>query len=89
MTCLTMSLREVAAAIGISADWLYRHLGRLEQEHAFPPPVPGLIRRRWNRAAIEAWLNRAPGPEPPVVPLADDDELARWAAELDRRAAAL
>jgi predicted DNA-binding transcriptional regulator AlpA len=83
-----MSLREVAAAIGISADWLYRHLSRLQEDHGFPEPVPGLTRRRWNRAAVEAWLNRAPGP-PPTPPPTDDYELARWAAELDRRAAAL
>ena len=41
MTCPTMSLREVAAAIGISADWLYRHLRRLQQDHGFPEPVRG------------------------------------------------
>jgi hypothetical protein len=40
---------------------------RLEADHGFPPPVPGLG-RRWNPAAIEGWLAALGGGFPPTDP---------------------
>jgi predicted DNA-binding transcriptional regulator AlpA len=83
-----LSLGEIAAAMGVSRDWLYRHVRRLERDHGFPSSVPGLPNRR-DPAAIEAWQNRAQGTPVPADPSATgDDELSRWTVELDRRAAA-
>lgn len=51
---LTLTLAEVAALLGKSTDWLYRHRSELERDHGFPPPIPLL--RVWERAAVVRWL---------------------------------
>jgi len=45
---------QVAQLLGHSADWFSRHRAQLEAQ-GFPRPVPG-CGRRWDPAAIEAWL---------------------------------
>jgi hypothetical protein len=50
---------------------------RLEADHGFPPPVPGLG-RRWNPAAIEAWLAAQAGGQPDQqAPSAEDVLISR------------
>jgi hypothetical protein len=50
---------------------------RLEEDHGFPPPVPGLG-RRWNPAAIEAWLAQQAGGMPAQdAPSAEDILITR------------
>jgi predicted DNA-binding transcriptional regulator AlpA len=51
---------QVADRLGISPAAFAQRRRRLEDDHGFPPPVPGLC-RRWNPAAIEAWLARQAG----------------------------
>jgi hypothetical protein len=50
---------------------------RLEADHGFPPPVPGLG-RRWNPAAIEGWLASQGGGLPDhQAPSAEDVLISR------------
>lgn len=37
-------------------DWFYRNRARLEAEHGFPRPIPGLRELWYDPEAIEAWL---------------------------------
>jgi hypothetical protein len=39
---------------------------RLEEEHGFPPPVPG-VGQRWDPLAIEAWRRRIRGEAAPAL----------------------
>lgn len=78
---LTWSTAEVAAALGVSRGWLYRH-GRALHAAGFPAPLP--IVRRYDPAAVRAWIASQRGEEPPDPPAEDD--IAGWAAHLDRRA---
>ena len=50
---------QVAQRLGISPAAFAQRRRRLE-DAGFPPPVPGLC-RRWNPAAIEAWLDQQAG----------------------------
>ncbi|WP_133251487.1 helix-turn-helix transcriptional regulator [Zavarzinia aquatilis] len=82
-----MTAAEVAALLGHALGWFYRERRRLEAA-GFPPEVRGL-RNRWDRAAIEAWLDgQLPARQAPPAAHGDaDPELAQWAAILDGRAA--
>ena len=84
------SLDELAALIGRSRDWLYRHRRRLEDKEGLPKPILPGGRMRWHRASIDAWLARHhPQAQPlraanddaaPVIPAGDGewtDYLAR------------
>jgi hypothetical protein len=71
---------QVAEALGLTPGAFSARRRRLEEEHGFPPPVAG-VGRRWDPAAIEAWLD-AQRPRK----LAGGEDLA---AELVRRAHAL
>lgn len=53
-----LTARQVAAMLGLdSAAAFYRRRARLEDDHAFPLPLPTSLRNmRWRRDLIEAWL---------------------------------
>lgn len=53
-----MPLAELAARLGRSRDWLYRHRNRLHADDGLPPPLTRGGRPMWDRASIEAWLTR-------------------------------
>ena len=75
-----VSLKGVADILGVSIDWMHRHVRELRDKHGFPQPLPVL--RRYDPIAIEAWLDcqrRAAAVAAEVEP---DD----WAARLDARA---
>ena len=91
-----LSHREVAEAMGVSSDWLYRHK-RILETRGFPRPVPVIGRydplaiQRWQDAQIGTPVAPVPPASPPVAAAApettrpDDD----FDAELDARAAAI
>lgn len=80
-----LTMRQVAAALGVSHSWLYDNVARLEREHGFPASAPGMGKRR-DGAAIEAWQNRQLPPElRPADTAPPADELAAWSEEYDRR----
>lgn len=68
---LTMTLDELAAAFRRSVPTTSRHVRRLEDEHGFPPPLPGRSPKLWSRAQVEAWLrdprHAAANPLPPAA----------------------
>lgn len=87
-----LSLREVAAAMGVTARWLYGNRARLTRECGFPRAALGL-RYRWDEADIVAWQDRMRTNSCPVAQHVDvrlqlPDNID-WAAELDRRASTL
>ena len=47
---------EVAAKLGRDREWFRRNKRKLIEEQGFPRPLP--ILRRWDEAAINAWLDR-------------------------------
>lgn len=67
-------------------DWFYRNRRRLEAEHGFPKPLPGLGELWYDPEAIEAWLAaRRDARAAPGKLEADRDELrARIAGLADR-----
>lgn len=75
---------ELAARLGRSTDWLYRHFDRLVIEDRMPLPLSSIGRRRWDRATIEAWLGRH-HPLAPAAPPANDNA-GRPAGDQDWRA---
>ena len=46
---------EVAAKLGRDRAWFARNKKRLIEKEGFPPMLP--ILRRWDEAAIDAWLD--------------------------------
>lgn len=76
-----LTQRQVAEWLGHSLDWFRRHRARLTAEQGFPAPVPGLG-RRWDPAAITAWLARYRGVAPPVESGDWDNILAARACTL-------
>lgn len=53
-----LTLHQVAVLLGLpGARSLVARRRQLEEEHGFPPPVPGLG-LRWDPVAIDAWLAR-------------------------------
>lgn len=71
----------VAQKLRHSRDWFYRQYPGLLQR-GFPEPVPGMG-RRWDPAAINAWLDQQANPGPPRKAPDELDQL------LERRAARL
>lgn len=98
------SLFYIARRLGYgerSEGWLVSYVDCLISHEGFPPPLPlyrvtGGSRRkvdrlggghRWNRDAVDAWFD---GTIPPKLAAVVEDGLAaRYAAQLDARAAAL
>ncbi|MBR0651376.1 hypothetical protein GXW78_17010 [Roseomonas terrae] len=65
---------QVADRLALSPAAFAARRRRLEDEHGFPGPVPGLG-RRWNPAAVEAWLARQAGGIPDSQPETPEDIL--------------
>ncbi len=68
MQAETMSMREVAEALGMTYDWFSRAREELVKEHGFPKPLslPRLNSRsgqkspgrfRWSTARVMTWIN--------------------------------
>jgi hypothetical protein len=49
---VVMSMRETAAAVGLSAEWFRKVWPAMARDHGFPAPFLG---RRWDGEAVEAW----------------------------------
>ena len=82
---------DVALALNIPLNRLYRTIRVLRTQHGFPQPVPGLG-SLYDPLAIDAWLARqraASLPPGAAQPAAEPDGIDGWQAELDRRAALL
>lgn len=79
MTARLIPAREVAALLGRSLAWFERHRARLEAEHAFPPAVAA-VGARWNRRAVEAWVDAQAAPHHAAAAL----EMAGEAALVER-----
>lgn len=77
---------QVAAALQISARSFAARRKRLEEEHGFPRPLPGLGLPRWDPAALEDWQNARRSPS--AVQAAEGD-IAGAEARLIARARAL
>lgn len=80
-TPLTMSLADVAGALGCSPRTFQNRRSRLEQEHGFPPRLPAMA--RWSRPAVEAWI--ASNGETFRAAGAEADHVATAAAALEDR----
>lgn len=52
----TLDGAEVAAALGVSHDWFKHNRAKLEREHSFPRPTPGMT--RYDPLAIKLWQDR-------------------------------
>ncbi len=83
----TVSIGDVAAAMGREEEWLRRNWRRLQRTHGFPRKIPGAA--RFPRAAVETWLTRG-GAVPPVPEAANlnqpgGDPVAAYAARLLNR----
>lgn len=76
--------RDVAEAIGVSLDTLYRTREVRHTRDKLPRPICDRGRMMWERAGFDAWLQRfhphhPPAPAndiaPPVSPRSDDQKL--------------
>lgn len=65
---------QVAERLAMTPGAFCQRRRRLEAEHGFPAPVPGLG-RRWNPAAIEAWLAVQAGGMPAQDQVSPEDIL--------------
>jgi predicted DNA-binding transcriptional regulator AlpA len=85
-----LNIAQVAADLGKSATWFFRHRKALEEQHGFPPPLlaGGKCSMRWDPEAIKLWKDRGIPAHlrPDAVTISVNDNLA---AELDARAARL
>lgn len=79
---------EVALKLGHSVEWFYKHRKKLEDEHAFPKPVPGLA-KRWDEPAIDAWFDRQTGEQASAPRIAGSSETEPVEFRLARRASEL
>ena len=66
-----MNQAETAGYIGYSTTWFGSRLGDL-YAMGFPKPLPLL--ERWDRHAVDRWLDRLGG----EVPLSEHDEHDAW-----------
>lgn len=81
--CLTEV--EVAAKLGRDRAWFCRNKKRLIRKEGFPPMLP--VVRRWDEAAIDAWLNRQmPAALHQFVPAETSTDLEADEKELVERA---
>lgn len=53
-----LSIKEVAAELGRSADWLQRHWRELVERKVLPPPLPGEGTLAWSAAQLYAVLDK-------------------------------
>jgi hypothetical protein len=61
-----LTAHQVAEILALdSARAFAQRRRRLEEEHGFPRPVPG-VGRRWDPLAIEAWRRRIRGEAAPA-----------------------
>lgn len=74
LAALTVSIDDVAAAIGKTVDQLKRDHRRLTRDHGFPRPLPG-ANWRWPRKLVEIWIDAGGcDPEPAIkIVVANDD----------------
>ena len=61
---VTITSREAAALLGETIETFYRAITDRKANHGFPAPIPGS--RRYSRAAVLAWINRAGLPTRPA-----------------------
>lgn len=57
MTAALWQMAQVADRLALTPAAFRARRRRLEADHGFPPPVPGLG-LRWDGLAVEAWLAR-------------------------------
>ncbi len=83
------SARDVAEAIGISLDTLYRTRQIRHDRDALPRPICARGPLKWERSGFDAWLTRNHPSRPPrpandvhslPAPATDDEHRARLAA---------
>ena len=63
MQPLTLSVQEVAEALGVSPRTFLDRRPALTIA-GFPRPLPGFRSQRWSRAQVEAWAAAAEAPSP-------------------------
>lgn len=87
---------EVAALLSMSLDTWIRRKPMLIRDQGFPPPVAlGPCSHRWDRLAIEAWLDLQRPPHlrqavaPELTVKGGADGLAELQRRLDRNAEAM
>ncbi|HRN83252.1 MAG TPA: hypothetical protein PK857_00410 [Hyphomicrobium sp.] len=101
MTMRALTLPEVAAGLGRSAEWLSAHWRRLVAEKKLPPPLIERGGPTWDAAQLYAMLDKhlpaAVRANAAAIRAAFDaahasprdalhtDELAEWRARLDKR----
>lgn len=85
----TMSLPQVAAALGESVETFRRNRARYHAQDALPQPCKTVGHLKWDRASFEAWRTRHHparpkaihnDESPPLIPASAEewrDELAR------------
>ena len=73
--------RELAAKLGVTVEWTYRHLARHQD---FPRAA---LPNRWSEAAIDIWITRRS--EGTLTHRSNGDSAVDWDSELDRRAVAI
>lgn len=66
-----MNRTETAGYIGYSSSWFDEHLPRL-YAGGFPKPLPLL--ERWDRWAVDRWIDRLGG----EAPESEQDDAAAW-----------
>jgi hypothetical protein len=86
---LVIAAADVAALLGCHVDTFHDRWPALRAA-GFPAPLPGFVRRRWSRLAVEAWIRDPAAPDAirPLPPGAARDleaELADRAARLADR----
>lgn len=87
-----LTLREIAAQIGVPLSTFYRQSFE-RTASGFPLPVPG-SGGRYLASAVQAWLAQTSGVEQVAENAAinttpSNDDVAAWQAKLDQRAEAL
>ena len=86
-----LTLSDVADAMGVPVNLLYRRIAVLRDQHGFPAPVAG-FRGLYHPAAVSAWLDSQNIVSVSFGRVAERNEtqvLDDWAARLDARAAQL
>lgn len=77
-----LNIDGVCAKLSVSKDWFFRHNKSLVELKGFPGPVPGFEAgsgRRWDPAAIDAWLDLQ------MAPALREAHVARAAADAGDR----
>lgn len=82
---LTLSLDEVAHALGRPVPGFRQGWRKLVAEHRFPEPLPGRP-RRWSTQAIRHWIDYEENRRPPPPPANDGTDPALIAKTRQRLA---